>query len=57
MGISLVQYFPELGQGLLVCTIETKTADDIARYVDNMTRTIGKRFQPAPSAIEPERNS
>jgi glycine dehydrogenase subunit 1 len=56
-GIPLAQTFPGLGQSLLVCATETQTADDIARYADNMTRIIGKRFQPAPCAIKPGRHS
>ena len=55
-GIPLIQHFPGLGESLLVCATETKTATDIARYADNMTRIIGKRFQPAPCSIKQARN-
>ena len=54
-GMPLTQHFPELGQSLLVCATETKTAADIGRYAGNMTRIISKRFQPAPCAIKPVR--
>ncbi len=56
-GIPLRQYFPDLGQSLLVCATETKAAADIARYVANMTRIVGKRFQPAPCSIKQAHNS
>jgi glycine dehydrogenase subunit 1 len=56
-GMPFAPYFPELGNSLLVCATETKTADDVTRFADNMTRIIGKRFQPAPCAIKPERHS
>ena len=32
-GVSLTPYYPELGETLLVCTTETKTAADLATYV------------------------
>ena len=55
-GIPLMQHFPEIGQSLLACATETKTAAHIARYTENMTRIIGKRFQPAPCSIKQARN-
>jgi glycine dehydrogenase subunit 1 len=52
-GCSLVNDYKELGQALLVCATETKTAADIERYAENMARIIGRRFRPAPCAIKP----
>jgi len=43
-GIPLMQHFPEIGQSLVVCATETKTAAAIARFTENMTGIIGKRF-------------
>lgn len=51
-GMPLMTHFPEIGQSLLVCATETKTAADIAHYTENMTRIVGKRFQPAPCSIK-----
>ena len=48
---------PEFGESLLVCATEAKTDVVIASYVDNMTRIIGRRFQPAPCVIKPAKNS
>jgi glycine dehydrogenase subunit 1 len=39
-GRTLTQHYPELGQALLVCATETKTADDLARYADSMQRAL-----------------
>jgi glycine dehydrogenase subunit 1 len=40
-GVALQDYYPELGNCLLVCATETKTEADIATYVDNVTRIAG----------------
>lgn len=37
-GVALQQYYPELGNSLLVCATETKTQADIDRYVENIAR-------------------
>ncbi len=56
-GINLSRDYPELGQALLVCATETKTAEDIARYAEHMARIVGKHFRPAPCAIKPDPQS
>jgi glycine dehydrogenase subunit 1 len=38
-GLDLGAYYPELGQAVLLCATETKTRDDLARYVE-AARTI-----------------
>ncbi|MEK6591871.1 MAG: aminomethyl-transferring glycine dehydrogenase subunit GcvPA [Pseudomonadota bacterium] len=53
-GLDLAQDYPELGQSLLVCATETKNADDLERYTENMARIVGKRFHPAPCALKPK---
>jgi glycine dehydrogenase subunit 1 len=40
-GVSLQDYYPELGNCLLVCATETRTEADIATYVDNVSRIAG----------------
>ncbi len=47
-GTALGAHYPELGESLLVCATETKTASDLSRYADNVASIIGKRFQTAP---------
>ena len=39
-GRSLTDLYPELGEALLVCATETKTADDLARYADALSRAL-----------------
>jgi glycine dehydrogenase subunit 1 len=39
-GLDLSQDYPELGNALLVCATETKTAADIARYVDVLDNAL-----------------
>jgi glycine dehydrogenase subunit 1 len=56
-GLNLARDYPELGQALLVCATETKTASDIARYAENMQRIVGMHIRPAPRAIKPDRPS
>jgi glycine dehydrogenase subunit 1 len=53
-GHSLAQYYPELGQSLLVCATETKSSEDLGRYAENMARIVGKRFRPTPCALKPK---
>jgi glycine cleavage system P protein (glycine dehydrogenase) subunit 1 len=49
-GFDLGRDYPELGQALLVCATETKTAADIALYADSMADIIARRHRPAPCA-------
>lgn len=53
-GHNLVQFYPELGQSLLVCATETKSSDDLGRYAENMARIVGKHHRPVPCALKPE---
>jgi glycine dehydrogenase subunit 1 len=39
-GFDLSQDYPELGNALLVCCTETKTADDLARYVAALDKAL-----------------
>ncbi len=39
-GFDLAADYPELGHALLVCTTETKTADDIARYTAALDKAL-----------------
>jgi len=39
-GFDLSQDYPELGHALLVCTTETKTDADIARYVAALEKAL-----------------
>ena len=52
-GLALTQDYPELGNALLVCATETKSAADLNRYAENMRRILGRRFRPAPCALTP----
>ena len=56
-GLDLARDYPELGQALLVCATETKTAEDIARYAAHMKRIVGGQSRPAPSAIKSDSKS
>jgi glycine dehydrogenase subunit 1 len=39
-GFNLTPYYPELGDCLLICTTETKTADDLQTYVKAMQKIL-----------------
>ncbi|MDR2877472.1 MAG: aminomethyl-transferring glycine dehydrogenase subunit GcvPA [Chromatiales bacterium] len=41
-GYALKADYPELGEALLVCATETRTAEDIERYVSALRRVLGK---------------
>ena len=56
-GLNLAQDYPELGQSLLVCATETRNADDLKRYTENLARIVGKHFRPAPCALKPSSNN
>jgi len=51
-GLGLANEYPELGQSLLVCTTETRSEADLARYAEHMARIASKRYRPAPCAIK-----
>ena len=50
-GVSLARDYPELGNALLVCATETKTADDIALYAEHVSR-IATRPQASKSPVQ-----
>lgn len=39
-GFDLSRHYPELGSALMVCTTETKTSADLARYADTLRRAL-----------------
>lgn len=39
-GLNLNQYFPELGDAILVCATETKTEADLNRYADSLAEAL-----------------
>ncbi len=39
-GLNLKQYYPELGEAILVCATETKTAADLNRYADSLAAAL-----------------
>ena len=45
-GLDLQEYYPELGNALLVCATETKTADDLQKYAGHLGRVLDKRNAP-----------
>ena len=51
-GYALGEYCPGLGDALLVCATETKTADDIARYAQHLERIVAKRRLDPPCAYK-----
>jgi glycine dehydrogenase subunit 1 len=48
-GFDLRSYYPELGDAILVCTTETKSATDLDRYA----RSLGGALAPELSAAAP----
>ncbi len=52
-GVALKQYYPELGNTLLVCATETKSQADINHYVENVVR-ITERLRAAKCAVQPK---
>ena len=52
-GLSLEQDYPELGESVLVCVTETKTAADLVDYAGQVARTVGKRRAPGSGALDP----
>jgi glycine dehydrogenase subunit 1 len=39
-GLNLAEHYPELGNALLVCATETKTAEDIESYASALSETL-----------------
>ncbi|MDX1592839.1 MAG: aminomethyl-transferring glycine dehydrogenase subunit GcvPA [Gammaproteobacteria bacterium] len=52
-GVALGADYPELGDALLVCATEQRTAGDIAAYADQLQQII-ERQETAPSRRRPE---
>jgi len=51
-GYNLTAEYPELGESLLVCATETRTATDIEKYVLQMDRILSKRRLDPPCATK-----
>ena len=51
-GYDLTAHYPELGQALLVCATETRTAEDIAQYAFHLERIVSKRRLDPPCAVK-----
>jgi len=51
-GYDLADHYPELGQALLVCATETRTAEDIAQYAFHLERIVSKRRLDPPCAVK-----
>jgi glycine cleavage system P protein (glycine dehydrogenase) subunit 1 len=49
-GYDLSKAYPELGNALLVCATETKTAADLDRYAQQVGRIVSKLSEPPPCA-------
>jgi len=57
-GFDLTSYYPELGQALLVCATETKTAADIEKFVEQLKRIVERRNAgPSCTKLVPGPNS
>lgn len=52
-GVSLAEDYPELGNAMLVCATETKTAADIETYTSALKR-IATRLAAAPCPVQPK---
>jgi glycine dehydrogenase subunit 1 len=51
-GFDLAEHYPELGQTLLVCATETRTAEDIEQYAFHLERVVSKRRLDPPCAVK-----
>jgi glycine dehydrogenase subunit 1 len=51
-GLDISGWYPELGQAILVCVTETKTATDLDHYVQHMERILSKRREAPPCAYK-----
>ncbi|MBD3812103.1 MAG: glycine dehydrogenase, partial [Betaproteobacteria bacterium] len=51
-GLDLSGWYPELGQAILVCVTETKTAADLDHYAQQMERILSKRREAPPCAYK-----
>lgn len=51
-GLDISGWYPELGQAILVCVTETKTAADLDHYAQQMERILSKRREAPPCAYK-----
>ncbi len=51
-GYDLAEYYPHLGQSLLVCATETRTPEDIEQYAFHLERITSKRRLDPPCAVK-----
>jgi glycine dehydrogenase subunit 1 len=51
-GYNLTEHYPELGQAILVCATEPRTAADIEKYAFHLERIVSKRRLDPPCAIK-----
>lgn len=51
-GLDISGWYPELGQAILVCATETKTAADLDHYAQQMERILSKRREAPPCAYK-----
>jgi glycine dehydrogenase subunit 1 len=51
-GMSLTHDYPELGESMLVCATETRTAVDMEKYVLHLERVVSKRRLDPPCAVK-----
>ena len=49
-GLGLQRFYPEIGDGLLVCVTETKSAWDLIDFAGRIARITDKGLAPAPGA-------
>jgi glycine dehydrogenase subunit 1 len=49
-GLNLKEYYPELGQTILLCATETKIQADLVKFTDCLNQTLSKQ---GTSTIEP----
>ena len=47
-GFDLTHLYPELGNALLVCATETKTAADLQKFAEQLARIMGRQNTPPP---------
>jgi len=51
-GYDLSDHYPELGNAILVCATETRTAQDIEQYAFHLERVVSKRRLDPPCAVK-----
>jgi len=51
-GYDLSEHYPELGNAILICATETRTAQDIEQYALHLERVISERRFDPPRAVK-----